>query len=315
MKASPLTTASLRANRSALLLAACLLGLAFAAIAQAAQPGSPSGGHVVRMAVVKPVAAPAPAPAVKKDFVVYDTTAYKHKPDNLKEFGFQPMPIVYEGEFWAPRVARLEPDLALARKAAARVAPQGPIVCLDIEALLVFNKPPQEIAANIRRLAGVADAMHAAQPQLKLGYYLLLPVRDYWTPVGNDPAKMRAWAEANDSLKGLASHLDVIFPSLYTFYDDPEGWKKYAKANILEAKRYGKPVYPFLWPVYHDSNKLLGGKPIPADVWRMQLETCLEYADGVVIWGGYKELWQEQAGWWQETKAFLARLKAAKGGK
>ena len=137
-------------------------------------------------------------------------------------------------------------------------------------------------------------------------------MRDYWTPVENNPAKMRAWAEANDALKGLASHVDVIYPSLYTFYDDPEGWKKFAKANLQEAKRYGKPVYAFLWPMYHDSNKLLSGKPIPADVWRMQLETCLEYADGVVIWGGYKELWNEEAGWWKETKAFLARIEAGK---
>ncbi|MDO9084545.1 MAG: hypothetical protein Q7U56_14825, partial [Humidesulfovibrio sp.] len=106
--------------------------------------------------------------------------------------------------------------------------------------------------------------------------------------------------------------VDIIFPSLYTFYDDPAGWKKYAIATIQEAKRYGKPVYPFLWYQYHDSNKLLGGKPIPAAIWRMQLETCLKYADGVVIWGGYKELWSEEAAWWQETKTFMNALSTGK---
>ena len=305
MKTPPLTTSRPRLGRSALLLAACLFCLTPAAV-QAAQPGSNS----LRMAVVKPVAAQA-APVVKKDFTVFDSTLFKNKPD-LRPLGFMPLNMVYEGELWRPGSNHDEPDLEAARKAANKYKALGDVLCVDIERWRVFGVEPQLIQTNIRRLGAVADAMHAAQPKLKLGYYLLLPVRDYWAGVENKPEKMRAWAEANDSLKGLASHVDVVFPSLYTFYDDPEGWKKYAKANIMEARRYGKPVYPVLWYQYHDSNKLLGGKPVPADVWRMQLETCLEYADGVVIWGGYKELWSEEAGWWKETRAFLARIQAGK---
>lgn len=310
MKTTLPTTLAPRLLRALLLFAACLLALALSGSALA---------QTVRQQVAKPAAtpasAPANAPAAKKDFLVFDATLFKHKPSNLPELGFRPLPLIYEGEFWAPGVQRIEPDLARTRQAANRVAPLSSYACLDIECLQVFNKPPQEIQANMRRLASVADAVHAAQPKLKIGYYLLIPVRDYWTPVDNKPDSVRAWQQANDSLKDLVKHVDVIFPSLYTFYDDPEGWKIYAKANIMEAKRYGKPVYPFLWYQYHDSNKLLGGKPIPAQVWRMQLETCLQYADGVVIWGGHKELWNEQYAWWTETKAFLSRIGADKARK
>jgi hypothetical protein len=71
----------------------------------------------------------------------------------------------------------------------------------------------------------------------------------------------------NDHLRGLVSSLDVSLPSLYTFYDYQPGWVTYAIANIMEARRMnpGKPVFAFLWPQYHDSNKELKGKYIPGD--------------------------------------------------
>jgi hypothetical protein len=77
---------------------------------------------------------------------------------------------------------------------------------------------------------------------------------------------------------------------------------------LIEARRYGKPVYPFLWPTYHNSNKKLTGQLVPGDYWRMELELVHQYADGVVLWGGYKEKWDENAAWWRETQAWLATL-------
>ena len=40
----------------------------------------------------------------------------------------------------------------------------------------------------------------------------------------------------------------MIFPSLYTVYDDQGHWLRFAEANMVEARRYGKPVIPFIWP-------------------------------------------------------------------
>jgi hypothetical protein len=110
----------------------------------------------------------------------------------------------------------------------------------------------------------------------------------------------------NDQLRSLAGAVDVFFPSLYTFYPDQAGWKKYAIAQIEEARRYGggKPIYVFLWPQYHESNRILGGSYLPADYWLLELETAREYADGIVLWSGSSK-WDEDAPWWKVTKEFV----------
>ena len=65
-------------------------------------------------------------------------------------------------------------------------------------------------------------------------------------------------------------------------------------------------VYVFLWPQYHDSNPSLKGAFLPADYWRLQLQMAKQYADGIVIWGGWGSngpiKWDENAVWWKVTK-------------
>jgi hypothetical protein len=77
----------------------------------------------------------------------------------------------------------------------------------------------------------------------------------------------------------------MLFPSVYTFYEDQEGWSKYAVQQIREARRIGggSPVYIFLWEEYHPSVAKLAGTYLPPDYWRMELELARKYADGVVI--------------------------------
>jgi hypothetical protein len=148
---------------------------------------------------------------------------------------------------------------------------------------------------------------HRLFPQFRIGYYAVVPKRDYWRAIrGAGDPKYREWQAVNDSLKPIAMQADVTFPSLYTFYADQGGWVKYAIANVSEAKRYNKSVYPFIWPYYHDSNTALKGQLISADYWRLQLETLKSLAvDGIVIWGGYKLPWDDQAPWWLETLSFI----------
>jgi len=112
---------------------------------------------------------------------------------------------------------------------------------------------------------------------------------------------------ANNTFQPVANAVNVVYPSIYTFYTDQEGWKKYAIAQVAEARRLapGKPVYAFIWPRYHESNKALNNQYIAADFWRFQLETLYQVADGVVIWGGWQEPWNERADWWIQTQAFM----------
>jgi len=134
-----------------------------------------------------------------------------------------------------------------------------------------------------------------------------MPGITYWPLVsrtGREP-QYRDWKETNKELDTLATHVDVVFPSVYTFYDDLDGWKDYARQTIVESRQYGKSVYAFLMPEFHFSNKILGNHEIPGDFWRAELELCFELADGVVLWGGPQH-WDQNAPWWLETKSFLA---------
>jgi Hyaluronidase len=142
-----------------------------------------------------------------------------------------------------------------------------------------------------------------------IGFYGLPPLRDYWRAI-KDPesAEYKRWQVENDAYQSLANAVDVMLPSLYTFYDDIAGWETYAVANLREARRLApnKPIYPYLWPQFHNSNSQLGYQFVSREMWARELEVVARYADGVVLWGS-GEGWNEQAPWWLETKALLGK--------
>jgi hypothetical protein len=137
------------------------------------------------------------------------------------------------------------------------------------------------------------------------------PLRDYWDSVEQEGSpRYKSWQAKNESLAPIAQLSDVLFPSLYTFYEDRSGWTKYAIAEIREARRFagGKPVYVFLWPQYEASGALANAF-LPGDFWRMQLETASKYADGIVIWCCTgRQTWDDKAPWWLETQGFTRQL-------
>src|SRR5207249_9613783 len=102
------------------------------------------------------------------------------------------------------------------------------------------------------------------------------------------PADRARHAETH-AMRSIVPFVGALDPSRYTFYDDAQGWVKYALANVAEARRIadGRPVYPFLWPQYHYSNARLGSQYIDGNLWSLELRTMYAHADGLVIWGGY----------------------------
>ena len=181
------------------------------------------------------------------------------------------------------------------------------IAVIDIEHWPTRGKSGP-VAEGLAKYRAVLGWFHGEVPTLRVGYYGVPPIRDYWRAIkGPSSAEYAAWQAENDRLAPLAKDVDALFPSLYTFYSDRNGWVKYAIAQIKEARRYGtgKPVYAFLMPTYHNSNKILGGRFIEPEYWKLQLETILRHADGIVIWGGPKTEWDEDAPWWRVTKQFL----------
>jgi hypothetical protein len=155
-------------------------------------------------------------------------------------------------------------------------------------------------------------------PTIPAGYYSFPPISDHTRSI-QDPSSSQylVWQTKNDRIRTLADEVDIFFPSLYTYGTDRDAWVKSAIAIIKEAQRYpgNKPVYVFLWPQYHDSNSTIGLQFLPADYWKRQLETAKQYADGIVIWGGWDLAnnsgpmpWGENAPWWDVTKKFMQEL-------
>jgi sugar phosphate isomerase/epimerase len=245
-------------------------------------------------------AGPAPAePAAP--FIVFDALLHAGKPDNRAR-GL--VPISWVGDIWRPGVSMDTVDEAQVRAVFAHKADKSGFYYLDIENWPLLSVSPAIREKSIAKLARVIDLAHNALPLAHIGFYGILPGITYWPLLRHDPA-YREWQEVNRELVPLSSSVDAVFPSLYTFYDDPDGWKKYARQTLIEARIYKKPVYVFLWPQFHDSNPELRGKEVPRAFWRAELDLCAELADGVVLWGGWQDTWNENAAWWQETLAFM----------
>jgi len=241
----------------------------------------------------------------KQEFRPFESLIFPSNMPDFTDVGLEHVKIVYANEMWRQGVDMTEPDEIQVRAAAQKLVDIGTPICLDIEHWSLTGSE-ETVTANIARYIAVVDLMRDERPELDFGYYGTLPVRNYWAPVGNNG--MDEWRKQNERLMQLADHVDVVFPSIYTFYENQDGWETYAKANIEQARMYNKPVYPFLWPEYHPSNAALAGTDVTGDYWSRQLEVCKNFADGLVIWGGWQRDWDDNAPWWQATIEFMSRL-------
>lgn len=252
-----------------------------------------------------------------RPFQVFDATLYKDKPD-LSVYGIRPTALWYESQmFVANQAATAMPVELLVRSLAHDwKGSVGPVV-VDVERWPITDDNPATIQATVAKFVQVLSWIRQESPGISVGVYGTIPVYDYWR-AASDPMSPQflAWQADNDRLAQISDHVDALYPSIYTFYPDRQAWVAYARAQIAEARRLakGKPVYAFLWPQYHEANVNLAHRPVETDYWELQLITMAQYADGVVIWGGWgetgPEAWNEDAPWWQITKRFLSRLKS-----
>jgi hypothetical protein len=250
-------------------------------------------------------------PAQAADFVPRDATRYAENPD-LSPYGLKDIIVAYESSLWPSGASRTTPDLNYIRTSyIPKIKSKNPdVVIIDIETYkFTSTMTATEWTTNINKLKSVISVFRQEMPTVKLGYYLIMPERNWLAPCG-DPAKVASrtasWHQRNLKFQPLADVVDIIVPSLYTFYLDTKSvacWPKYAQANIAEARIFGKPVWAFLWPKLHTDQT----KWIPQAFWRTQLEHVYAQADGVVIWSraNSTDKWSWTAPWWVETADFL----------
>jgi hypothetical protein len=253
--------------------------------------------------------------ASETSFIIYDATQYRGKPD-LSIYGIQPLPIVYGHFLWPDRkVKNSLPEEVYLKEILNRDRYQKEVVCLDVEHWKILSNSDNQ--ASIQKYRKLLQYVREILPDSQIGYYGIPPKRDYFSSIAHsDSMRYRAWEKLNSSLADLGRDVDLIFPSLYTFYHNPQEWMRYATNSIEASKQYGKPILPFLWPQYHESNRIRGLTYIEPDFWQIQLETVARHANGLVIWGGWDfknkkpAIWDENAEWWQTTKAFILKRQA-----
>jgi len=252
--------------------------------------------------------------SIPPDFVVFDATLYKDKP-SLVPYHIRPITLLYESRlFVANQLPTAMPPQTIVRTIAYELRSSKEPVALDIERWPIKGDEVT-VQSTVRKFLLVLSWVEHEAPRVAFGVYGTVPVPDYWRAI-RDPAsaEFQSWQQDNDRLERINDKVDALFPSIYTFYPDRQGWVTYAIAQIAEARRKakGKPVYTFLWPQYHDSNVLLSHQPLDPDYWDLQLHTVAQHADGAVIWGGWgengPESWNEAAPWWQVTKRFMRQL-------
>jgi Hyaluronidase len=279
-----------------------LFALALSALAGCAQPSK------------APVAAP-PSTAPQANFSVFDGTLYQGKPTS-EQLGMKPITIIYPISMWPDKSHDLQsvPDAGLVRSLALKASQSANLTVVDIEQWAVTGDPAT-VAQSVDKYQQTLQMFQEDAPSLQLGYYSIAPVRDYWSPNdGTQSPQYLAWQQENNTVAPIGQQAAAVFPSAYTFYTDQAGWKTYAIAQIAEARRIapGKPVYLFLWPQYEDGTST--SAYLPDDYWKMELETARQYADGVVIWGGWEQTWDSNASWWLETQQFLEETGAKESG-
>ncbi|MER9849988.1 hypothetical protein NKJ55_22140 [Mesorhizobium sp. M0106] len=234
-------------------------------------------------------------------FRLFEAIRFIGGPD-FQAFGFEHLTIA-DPHVLGPDV----PDAGQVRRALA-LPRSNEYLNIDIESW-PLEGPDQ--ASSLAKYQKTLGAFKKADPNVKIGLYSVLPIRDHWRAIGhNGPAALDDWQQQNTVVaSSLVPYVDALFPSLYTFYGDKDAWGAYAQSNIEEARRIsqGKPVYCFLWPQFHKTLAFL-----PGDFWYLQLATCRRLADGIVVWGSMRggprdgpAKWDEKEEWWQATLKFL----------
>ena len=259
---------------------------------------------------------------------LYDSLLFLGKPD-LSPYGFKRARTVYQAELWPPKADYTTPNEAAVRSKADAVLAEGvtaavPVI-LDVEQYSVdlrldpshIKPDTSTVDANILKLEQIIGWFKDEAPTLKVGFYGLAPVDGL--PITRQPADdteralwKETWETANSYVIPFVTHVDALYPSLYTSDTDPAKWIAIAQRTISEAKRIGpgKPVRPFIWPQYHDVMRPpLAGTYISYDYWMLQLTTIRDAGvDGIVFWGGYKTQWDNTQDWWRATLDFIATM-------
>ncbi len=169
------------------------------------------------------------------------------------------------------------------------------IASLDWEGDMLNNLTKDTSSAefknSINEFSKAIQLAKTLRPNVKWGFYFI-PFTTYYN-------RNTKWMSSNQQIAALLQQCDILFPSVYIYYQDgrftPNDNEAYAADNINEALKLGvqfnKPVLPFVWHRYHDSNHTIGLQLVPKDDFRNFITKILttsyknKHVDGLIWWG------------------------------
>lgn len=194
---------------------------------------------------------------------------------------------------------------SLSPKVAATKENPYPVIIIDLE---TPSKPYDiryssraTVDATIAYVGHLIDVAREAHPGSKIGMYGI-PI----IPRNQNVQEYAAWDAANMYLAPIAQKLDFISPSLYATVDPVnvrETWIEDASLEITAARKFGKPVIPFMSPSLYNTNGQITFLPVAQ--WDEYMRYLLNNTEGVVVWdyGGFHGgAWDELAPWWTDLK-------------
>lgn len=161
---------------------------------------------------------------------------------------------------------------------------------------------PADSTENLAKLKRTLDLIHDVNPNLMIGLYRLLPLRNLRVDSQSPDPAFDAWQAKNDfNMSALGPSVDLLFPSLYTLHlgdtnsTTEELWAKFAEENIREARRLaeGKPVIAFLAFYYHPNGNFnpKGWQWLEPELLTYQLLKLDGIADGVTLYNDISTDW------------------------
>lgn len=224
--------------------------------------------------------------ADRSEFKIYNALLYEELPE-LIHCGLEPIDVIYQhlmGIDWTEHGGDLRENFD--ETVAQRRSNDVDWLVLDIEAF----RP-----SEARYLAWALQHYRNALPGKKMGFYGFFPPYSYRGIILNRSIDEFDEEQSGYAYFALAEEVDAFFPLRNTHYARPEEWETFTRGIVRRAREMTENVKPFIWPQYHPgSDQTIGLCFIEPVVWRAQLELLREIADGVVIWGGWRDRDEER---------------------
>ncbi len=254
--------------------------------------------------------------AQSKSFNLYNQVRYSGSPTSLLPYL---LPIKIANESQLLNASDSTPNEAAIENFAAQVPP-GELVTLDLETWPYY--PAAQLTSTINRFLTSISYFKSVNTTSPIGFYGVPPRQAYqWSSIDpvNNPGGYYNWKLISDSLARVAKNVDNFQPSFYSYDADTTSWRKMVDTTIAAIKRYSttKPIYAYIWPQYHQGTGALQLQFIDTAIWKYELRTLYDRADGVIIWTSNKDpnnntiYWDPNMLWWQATKAFMVEKSLA----